>query len=124
MQLALLARVTEPAPAPAGLKEREELGQRAGLLGAMRVIALQHLMDRDPEALVQRRLARDPEDARELVAQRAGAVGVDVRGREHHAGAAHRQEALQRRLVACGERAHTAAHVALGVEQVVVDRRA
>ena len=37
-------------------------------------------MDEDPEALVERRLARDPEDAGELVLQRAGPVGLDVRG--------------------------------------------
>ena len=36
-------------------------------------------MDEDPEALVDRRLAGDPEDARELVLQRAGPVGLDVR---------------------------------------------
>ena len=35
-------------------------------------------MDEDPEALVERRLLRDPEHARELVLQRARPVGVDV----------------------------------------------
>ena len=37
-------------------------------------------MDEDPEALVHRRLLRDPEDARELVLQRARPVRLDVRG--------------------------------------------
>ena len=45
-------------------------------------------MDEDPEALVERRLARDPEDARELVLQRARPVGLDVRGAEQQAVAA------------------------------------
>ena len=42
------------------------------------MVALQHLVDEDAEALVDRRLARDPEDARELVLQRARPVGLDV----------------------------------------------
>ena len=49
------------------------------------VVALEHLVDEDPEALVERRLARDPEDARELVLQRARPVGLDVRGAEQQA---------------------------------------
>ena len=54
-------------------------------------------MDEDPEALVERRLRRDPEDARELVLQRARPVGLDVRGREHQPVAAQRQERLAAR---------------------------
>ena len=78
-------------------------------------------MHEDPEALVERRLLRDPEHARELVLQRARPVGVDVRGRQHDAVAALRQERLERRLVASGDRLRAAPGVALGVEQVVVE---
>ena len=102
----------------------QQLRQIAGLLTLLAVVALEHLVHGDPEALVQGRLLRDPEDPRELVPQRAGAVGVDVGGGQQHAIAAHRQEALERRLVASGDHARPPAHVALGVEQVVVERRA
>ena len=87
------------------------------------VVALQHLVDEDPEALVHRRLARDPEDARELVLQRARPVGLDVGGAQQQPVAAARQERLQRRLVARRDRARAQPLVALGVEQVVVQRR-
>ena len=61
-------------------------------------------MDEDPEALVDRRLLRDAEDARELVLQRAGQVEVEVGGGEAEAAvAAARQEGLQRGLVAGGD---------------------
>ena len=53
---------------------------RAGRLARAAVVALQDLVDEDAEALVHRRLARDPEDARELVLQRARPVGLDVGG--------------------------------------------
>jgi hypothetical protein len=46
------------------------------------VEALEDLVDEDPEALVEGRLGRDPEDARELVLERAGQVGLDVRRAE------------------------------------------
>ena len=65
------------------------------------MVALEHLVDDDPEALVQRRLARDPEDARELVLQRARPVRVDVRRAEQQPLAAARQERLERRLARC-----------------------
>ena len=121
-QLALLLGVAEAAAAPAGVEQPEQLGQ-AGGRHSRGVVALEHLVHEDPEALVQRRLLRDPEHPRELVLQRAGPVGVDVRGRQHHAVAAPGQERLQRRLVAGGDRLRAAARVALGVEQVVVQRR-
>ena len=79
-------------------------------------------MDDDAEALVHGRLGRDPKDARELVLQRARPVGLDVRGREQQALAAHRQEGLQRRLVAGGDRHGSGARVALGVEDHLVER--
>ncbi len=124
-QLALLVGVAEARAPPAGVEQRQELGQRAELVALLlTVVALEHLMHGDPEALVQGRLLRDPEHARELVAQRARAVGVDVGGRQQHAVAAHRQEALERGLVAGGDHVRAAAHVALGVEQVLVERRA
>ena len=121
VQLALLVGVGEAAATPARLEQRQDLlGAAVG--GA--VEALEHLVDEDPEALVERRLARDPQDARELVAQRAGAVGLDVGGREHEAVAAARQEGLERRLLARGEGAGAHARVGAGGEQRVVDRRA
>ena len=86
------------------------------------VETLEHLMHQDPEALVDRRLLRDPEDARELVLQRTRSVRVDVRGGQHDAVAALGQERLERGLVARGDRLRAPAGVALGVEQVVVER--
>ena len=81
-------------------------------------------MDEDPEALVDRRLLGDAEDARELVLQRAGEVEVEVGGREAEAAvAAARQEGLQRGLVAGGDQPPAAVAVALGAEQVGVERR-
>src|SRR5262249_4909329 len=58
----LIGRAEAPAP-PAGLEQPEELVERAPIA---LVIALEHLVDEDPEALVERRLARDAEDPREL----------------------------------------------------------
>ena len=80
-------------------------------------------MDEDPEPLVERRLLRDPEDARELVLQRARPVGVDVGRRQHHPVSAQRQKRLERRLVTRGQRGGAGAGVALGVQQVLVQRR-
>ena len=79
-------------------------------------------MDEDPEALVERRLARDPEDARELVLQRARPVGLDVRGAEQQPVAARGQEGLQRGLLAGGDGGRAGARVVLGVEQHLVER--
>ena len=81
-QLALLLGVAEAAAPPAGLEQPEQLGQRAGRRAAA-VEALEHLVDEDPEALVERRLRRDPEHARELVLERARPVGLDVARRQH-----------------------------------------
>ena len=80
-------------------------------------------MQEDPEALVDGRLLGDPKDARELVLERARAVGVDVRGGEDDAAAAQGQKWLQRRLVARGDHVRAATRVPLGVQQVVVERR-
>src|SRR3954451_8204717 len=88
------------------------------------VETLEHLVEDDAEALVDRRLLRDPEDARELVLERAEPVGLDVRGRQHHAIAAARDEAVECRLRATPEyRLGTTTLVARGVEQVLVERR-
>ena len=80
-------------------------------------------MHGDPEALVDGRLLRDPEDPRELVLQRARAVGLDVRCRQREPFAAPRQELLERRLVAGDDPLGADAGIALGVEQQVVQRR-
>ena len=87
-------------------------GSSSGGWVVLAVVALEHLVDEDPEALVDRRLLRDPEDARELVLQRAGQVGLDVRGREHEPGPAAGQERLERRLRAGRQRRGPAALVA------------
>ena len=121
-QLALLLGVAEAAAAPAGLEQPEQLGQRAGRRAAG-VEALEHLVDEDPEALVERRLGRDPEDARELVLQRARPVGLDVGRAQHQPVAAAREERLERRLGALRDRPRAQLLVALGVEQVLVERR-
>ena len=120
-QLALLLGVAEAAAAPAGLEQAEQLRQRA-CGGAALVEALEHLVDEDAEALVERRLGRDPEHARELVLQRARPVGLDVGGAEHQPVAAARQELLQRRLRALRDGPRAQLLVALGVEQVLVER--
>ena len=80
-------------------------------------------MHEDPEALVDRRFLRDAEDAGELVLQRAGEVEGQVGGREAEAAvAAARQEGLQRGLLAGGDQLQATAALALGVEQVGVER--
>ena len=80
-------------------------------------------MHDDPEALVDRRLLRDPEDARELVLQRAEAVGLDVRGGQHQPVAAARDERLERLLVVAADRAGAPVRVRLLVAQVLVEGR-
>src|SRR5207245_4323331 len=67
------------------------------------------LVQEDPEALMDARLLGEPEDARELVLQRAGAVRVDVRRRQHDTTSAQWQELLERRLVASGDHLRAAA---------------
>ena len=88
--LELVVGGAEALAAPAGLEQAEqavEAARRAPTIGSspprrgahlLGVEALEHLVDQDPEALVDRRLLRDREDARELVLQRAGPVEVDV----------------------------------------------
>src|SRR5689334_9901986 len=72
-ELALLLGVAKPSPPPARVQQTQQLGQSGGLAG---VEAFQHLVDEDPEPLVERRLLGNPEHAGELVLQRAGAIGV------------------------------------------------
>ena len=81
-------------------------------------------MDEDAEPLVQRRLLRDAQHARELVAQRAHPVGLDVPGREREPLAATREERLQGRLGPRGRRGAASPVVAFGVDEDVVERRA
>src|SRR6266545_1268222 len=82
--------------------------------------ALEDLVDDDPEALVDRRLLRDAEDAGELVLERTGLVERDVGGRERQALAASREEGLERRLVALLDQLAAPLCRALLVEQVGV----
>ena len=85
--------------------------------------ALQHLVDDDPEALVDGRLLRDPEDARELVLERADPVRVDVARGQHEAAAAAWDERIERGLGAVAVRRGAALRVTLGVAQPAVERR-
>src|SRR6185295_1686 len=110
VQLLLLVAPAEAAAPPAGLEQPEQLVDR---MAAGLVVALEHLVDEDPEALVERRLARDPEDARELVLQRARAVGLDVRRAEQQPVAAGWEEGLERGLLAGGDGARAGARVVL-----------
>ena len=84
--------------------------------------ALEHLVHHDAEALVDRRLLRDPEDARELVLERAQPVGLDVRGRQRQPVPPPRDERLERVVGPRADRLAAAGLVALGVEEVVVER--
>src|SRR3954469_14530466 len=82
----------------------------------------QHLVDEDAETLIHRRLAWYAKYARELVLQRARPVGLDVGRAQHQPVAAAREERLQRRLRARRDRLLAQPLVALGIEQVVVQR--
>ncbi len=83
--------------APARVEQREQLRER---LAAVAVIALEHLVHDDAEALMHGLLCGDAQDARELVAQRTTAIGVDVGGRQRETGPLVRQERMQRALLA------------------------
>src|SRR2546423_3235634 len=87
------------------------------------VEALEHLVEEDAEALVDRWLLRDAEHARELVLQRADPVRLDVGRRQHQAVAATRDERLERLALGRADRLSAAALVALRVAQVLVERR-
>src|SRR5215210_3234251 len=119
-ELAVVGAVTEAGTPPRGIEDAHELVERTAALG---VVALEHLVQDDSEALIDRRLLGHAEDARELVLERAQPVGLDVGGREHEALAAARQEALERGLGAAAEGLGAAALVALALAQVVVERR-
>src|SRR5271154_7564853 len=95
MQPLLALALAEAAPAPTGVEQAQHLRQRLGALG---VIALEDLVHGDTEALVERLRGGDAQDPRELVSQRAAAVGLDVRGRQRQANALARQEGPQRWL--------------------------
>ena len=119
--LQLVVRGAEPLPAPAGLEQGQQPVELTGMPCQRRIRAasdpdllsmeaLEDVVDEDPETLVDRRLLRDREDPRELVLQRTGPVEVDVGRREPEAVAAlaPRQELLERRLAAGGDRARRA----------------
>ena len=79
-QLALLLGIAEAAPPPAGIEQSEQLRQSARWVGgiSVRVVALEDLVDEDPEPLVDRRLLGNAEHSGELVLERTRPVGVDV----------------------------------------------
>ena len=83
--------------------------------------ALQHLVDDDPEPLVDRRLLRNAEDPCELVLERAGPVEVDVGRGQRQALAAAREEGLERGLVALGDQLAAPLCRALLVEEIRVE---
>ena len=137
--LELVVGGAEPGPAPARLEQGQQpieasgavaIGRAVGPVRARRlglellgVKALQHLVDQDPEPLVDRRLLRDREHPRELVLERTGPVEVDVRRRERQAVAASRDELLQRRLAPRGDQIAASREVALLADHVLVERR-
>src|SRR5262249_44281091 len=75
----LASAFAKATSSPPRVEQAEQLRKRPSALG---VVALEHLVDRDPESLLKRLLGRDPQDARELVPQRAAEVGRYVGGRE------------------------------------------
>src|SRR5690349_2002057 len=119
--LQLVVGEPEPGAPPPRLEEREEpvdaalVAAAAELLG---VVALEHVVDEDPEALVDRRLLWDREDAGELVLERAGQVEVDVGGGQREAAGAHRDERLEPGLAAARELLRAPGEVAPLVEHV------
>ncbi len=109
-QLELVLAEAEAAPAPALLEQLEQLRERLARAG---VVALEHLMHDDPEALVLRLLGRDAQDARELVAQGTAAVGLHVRGRQREADPLARQKRSERGGFARSDRARAGALVVI-----------
>src|SRR3954451_20698270 len=73
-ELQVVVRIPEAVAPPRDLEELHEMLERPALA---LVEALQDLVQQDPEALVDGRLLRDAEDARELVFQRADPVRLD-----------------------------------------------
>src|SRR5438876_8388347 len=110
MELALFVRFTETRPPPSTLEQcQQPVGTRVAprpaavdrfLLRALRVEALEYLMDEYAETLWQRLLSRNGVNARVLVAKWADLVDLDVGGRQNNALAANRQERLERVFVA------------------------
>ena len=98
-ELQLVIAAAKARAAPARLEEVHQLCQPAACyLTFARVLmeAFQHAVNQDAEALVDRRLLGDAEDAPELVLQRAGQVEVEVGCRETEgAVATARQEGFQ-----------------------------
>ncbi len=110
----LLAEARAP---PAGVEQREHLLERVTAVG---VVALEHLVHDDAEALVDGLLGGDAQDARVLVAQRAAAVGVDVGGRQREADPAARQERPERVVLAGRDRPDASALVGPGVSPLPI----
>ena len=96
-ELQLVVAGAEAGAPPAGLEEAVQLPQPVLALGGRILVeAFEDVVDEDPEALVDGRLLGDPEDAGELVLERAGQVQRQIRGGEAEATvAAARQEGRQ-----------------------------
>src|SRR5829696_226422 len=118
-ELLLVVRVAEAGAPPRGLEQLAQLPERAA---ALRVEALEHLVEHDAEALVDRGLLRDAEDARELVLERADPVGVDIRRGQHQAAPPARDERVERRLRAVLRGGRPLGGIALRVAQPIVER--
>src|SRR5438270_6572327 len=108
---ALALAVAEASASPARLEQLEHLLERRAAFG---VVALEHLVDCDPEALVECLLGRDAQHSRELVSERAASVGLDVRRRQRQADSLARQEWPERGLAAWCDRLRSRAIVLLG----------
>src|SRR5262245_44815540 len=105
-ELELVVGLAEARPPPGDCEEAHQPLHASGVRivsGLLSVEALEHLVNDDPEALVDGCLLRDAEDAGELVLEGARPIELDVGRRESKALAAPRQECLERRLVALGD---------------------
>jgi hypothetical protein len=121
-QLALLLGVAEAAAAPARLEQPEQLGQRARHRAAG-VEALEHLVDEDPKRwLSVGSLGIRKTRANLYFSGHVRYVSMSDAG-EHQPVAAAGEERLERRLGARRDRPRAQPLVALGVEQVLVERR-
>src|SRR5690242_20090431 len=123
-ELQLVVRLAEAGAAPGRSEEpHQPLQARAARLvfRLLAVVTLQHLVDDDSEPQVDRRFLRNPEDARELVLERAGPVEVDIGRRKRQALAPARQEGLQRGLVALRDQLTAALRRTLLVKEVRVE---
>ena len=122
-QLPIARGLAEPGAPPAGVEQPEHLLERVPAVG---VVALEHLVDDDAEALVDGLHGGDAQHACELVTQRAAAVGVDVGGGQREADALARQERAERVLLAWRDRPTAPAERVVergGLEDLALQRR-